>query len=237
VIHIVAGRRWPVTAQGGALKPISIGRLQPRPWDRYRVLRKPFSNIAGGVISPVLANVYLHYVFDLWVQQWRQTWAHGAMAVVRYLDDFIVGAGRDAARPQPDDTLGDRLRRAREQRATSTRTAPIGLVVSPSHPATEPALARRGQNRLPTDVSAPVPPQEEVQAVATGDPSVMSDTATASYYRQQVQVSQSLAADGVTSLALNQLTWGPISVDSTGDDQRWRARAAARGHTDGYAHA
>jgi hypothetical protein len=57
--------------------------------------------------------------------------------------------------------------------------------------------------------------QEEVQAVATGDPSVMSDTATASYYRQQVQVSQSLAADGVTSLALTQLTWGPISVDGS----------------------
>jgi hypothetical protein len=51
-IHTVAGRRWPVTAQGGALKPISIGRPQPRPWDRYRELRKPFCNIAGGVAGP-----------------------------------------------------------------------------------------------------------------------------------------------------------------------------------------
>jgi hypothetical protein len=55
--------------------------------------------------------------------------------------------------------------------------------------------------------------QAEVQAVATGDPSPMSATATASYYRQLVQTGQSLAADGVTSIALTQLTWGPISVN------------------------
>jgi RNA-directed DNA polymerase len=45
----------------------------------------------GGSISPLLANVYLHYVFDLWVQRWRKTRAHGDMIVVRYADDFIVG--------------------------------------------------------------------------------------------------------------------------------------------------
>src|SRR3989441_3484295 len=45
----------------------------------------------GGSISPLAANLYMHYVFDLWVQRWRQTQAHGAMVVVRYLDDFIVG--------------------------------------------------------------------------------------------------------------------------------------------------
>ena len=55
--------------------------------------------------------------------------------------------------------------------------------------------------------------QAEVQAVATGDPSPMSATATASYYRQLVQTGQSLVADGVTGIALTQLTWGPISVD------------------------
>ena len=51
-IHTVAGRRWPATAQRGALKPISISRPQPRPWDRDRELRKPFCNIAGGVAGP-----------------------------------------------------------------------------------------------------------------------------------------------------------------------------------------
>jgi RNA-directed DNA polymerase len=38
----------------------------------------------GAVISPLLANIYLHYVYDLWVEQWRKRHAHGAMIVVRY---------------------------------------------------------------------------------------------------------------------------------------------------------
>src|SRR3990172_8038011 len=45
----------------------------------------------GGSASPLLANVYLHYVFDLWVHRWRRTQAHGDVIVVRYADDFIVG--------------------------------------------------------------------------------------------------------------------------------------------------
>ena len=45
----------------------------------------------GGSASPLLANIYLHYVFDLWVQQWRTTQARGDVIVVRYADDAIVG--------------------------------------------------------------------------------------------------------------------------------------------------
>ena len=45
----------------------------------------------GGLVSPVLANIYLHYVFDQWVQQWRKREARGAMIIVRYADDFVVG--------------------------------------------------------------------------------------------------------------------------------------------------
>lgn len=45
----------------------------------------------GAVISPLLANIYLHYVYDLWVQQWRRRHARGAMIVVRYADDTVVG--------------------------------------------------------------------------------------------------------------------------------------------------
>jgi len=45
----------------------------------------------GAVISPFLANVYLHYVYDLWVRQWRQRHAVGQMIVIRYADDTIVG--------------------------------------------------------------------------------------------------------------------------------------------------
>ena len=47
--------------------------------------------VQGGSISPLLANVYLHYVFDLWVQRWRQKQARGEVVVVRYADDFVVG--------------------------------------------------------------------------------------------------------------------------------------------------
>lgn len=45
----------------------------------------------GAVISPLLANIYLHYAYDLWVRQWRQRHALGAMIVVRYADDTVVG--------------------------------------------------------------------------------------------------------------------------------------------------
>jgi group II intron reverse transcriptase/maturase len=45
----------------------------------------------GGSISPLAANLYMHYVFDVWAQRWRRTEARGDMVTVRYLDDFIVG--------------------------------------------------------------------------------------------------------------------------------------------------
>lgn len=45
----------------------------------------------GATISPLLANVYLHYVLDLWVQAWRQRRAQGEVYIVRYADDFVMG--------------------------------------------------------------------------------------------------------------------------------------------------
>ena len=53
--------------------------------------RSDTGTVQGGSISPLLANLYLHYVFDLWVQRWRQTQAHGDVVVVRFTDDFVVG--------------------------------------------------------------------------------------------------------------------------------------------------
>jgi RNA-directed DNA polymerase len=47
--------------------------------------------VQGGSISPLLANIFLHYVFDLWVQRWRQKRARGEVVVTRFADDFIVG--------------------------------------------------------------------------------------------------------------------------------------------------
>lgn len=52
--------------------------------------------VQGGSISPLLANIYLHYVFDLWIRKWRKTLAHGEMIVVRFADDFIVGFQQQA---------------------------------------------------------------------------------------------------------------------------------------------
>jgi len=45
----------------------------------------------GGSISPLLANIYLHYVFDLWADRWRQKHARGSVVVVRFADDYVVG--------------------------------------------------------------------------------------------------------------------------------------------------
>jgi RNA-directed DNA polymerase len=45
----------------------------------------------GAVVSPLLANIYLHYAFDLWVQQWRTQNATGNVIVVRYADDIVIG--------------------------------------------------------------------------------------------------------------------------------------------------
>lgn len=47
--------------------------------------------VQGGSISPLLANIYLHYAFDLWVQRWRTRQAQGDVVVVRFADDFVVG--------------------------------------------------------------------------------------------------------------------------------------------------
>jgi group II intron reverse transcriptase/maturase len=45
----------------------------------------------GAVISPLLANVSLHYVFDLWIEWWRKNQCRGDVVVVRYADDFVIG--------------------------------------------------------------------------------------------------------------------------------------------------
>ena len=72
-------------------------------------LKQEVTFCVQGVASPLLANVYLHYVYDLWVQQWRKRHATGDMIVVRYADDTIVGFQhrRDAERFLSD--LKDRL--------------------------------------------------------------------------------------------------------------------------------
>ena len=59
--------------------------------DDGRRVRSEVGTVQGGSISPLLANIYLHYVFDLWIRQWRKKQARGQIIVVRYADDFVVG--------------------------------------------------------------------------------------------------------------------------------------------------
>lgn len=63
----------------------------------------------GGIVSPVLANIYLHYALDLWAQQWRKREARGAMIIVRYADDFVVGFEHRADAERFQQELGRRL--------------------------------------------------------------------------------------------------------------------------------
>ena len=65
----------------------------------------------GAVISPLLANIYLHYVLDLWAHRWRQTQAHGEMILVRYADDFGMGFQHRAEAERFLEALGERLRK------------------------------------------------------------------------------------------------------------------------------
>lgn len=60
-------------------------------WEDGRRSRTEVGTPQGAVISPLLANVYLHYVLDLWVQKWRSERAEGDCIIVRYADDFVMG--------------------------------------------------------------------------------------------------------------------------------------------------
>jgi len=65
----------------------------------------------GGSASPLLANVYLHYVFDLWVQAWRQKRAYGDVIVVRFADDIVVGFNSQADADQFRAELTERMKK------------------------------------------------------------------------------------------------------------------------------
>jgi len=63
----------------------------------------------GSVISPLLANVYLHYTFDLWAERWRRREATGDMIIVRYADDIVVGFEQETDARRFWDAMRDRL--------------------------------------------------------------------------------------------------------------------------------
>jgi len=67
-------------------KWLKAGVLEEGEWQESAV-----GTPQGAVVSPLLANIYLHYAFDLWAQQWREKQAQGDMMVVRYADDIVLG--------------------------------------------------------------------------------------------------------------------------------------------------
>jgi hypothetical protein len=67
----------------------------------------------GAVISPLLANIHLHYVFDRWAARWRRREAKGDMIILRYADDLIVGFEHEADARQFLEAMGQDLRSSR----------------------------------------------------------------------------------------------------------------------------
>ena len=80
--HRIADRRFLRLIQ----KWLKAGISEDGTWSEVKV-----GSPQGAVVSPLLANIYLHYVLDLWVHLWRKKQAVGDVIFVRYMDDFVVG--------------------------------------------------------------------------------------------------------------------------------------------------
>lgn len=85
-------------------KWLSAGVIEGTNWEKTKA-----GSPQGASISPLLANVYLHYVFDLWAHNWRQKYAQGDIVLVRYADDFVVGFEYQEEALQFKTALAERL--------------------------------------------------------------------------------------------------------------------------------
>ena len=89
-------QEWPIRFVEHRIGDKRIIRLVQK-WLKAGVLEDGVVSVSergtgqGAVISPLLANIYLHYVLDLWAERWRRREATGDMIIVRYADDFIIG--------------------------------------------------------------------------------------------------------------------------------------------------
>jgi RNA-directed DNA polymerase len=116
-----------------------------RKWMKAGVLENGVVTISemgtgqGSVISPLLANIYMHYVFDLWAHRWRRREAQGDVVIVRYADDFVVGFEYEADARRFWDALRARL----EEFALSLHPEKTRLIEFGRH-----AAARRAQRGL-----------------------------------------------------------------------------------------
>jgi retron-type reverse transcriptase len=112
----------------------------------------------GSVISPLLANVYLRYAFDLWANRWRQREATGDMIIVRYADDTVVGFEHEADALRFLDAMRERL----EEFALALRPEKTRLIEFGRH-----AAARRGLGKPETFTFLASPSSVERLARAT----------------------------------------------------------------------
>src|SRR5216684_7696730 len=98
----------------------------------------------GAVASPLLANIYLHYVFDLWVEAWRKKVARGDVIIVRYADDLVVGFESRAEAERFLEEFRERLAKfGLELNAEKTRLIEFGRFAAPNR-------ARRGEGKPET---------------------------------------------------------------------------------------
>src|SRR5215203_6405433 len=98
----------------------------------------------GASASPLLSNVYLHYVFDLWADQWRRRQARGDVIITRFADDYIVGfEHREDAQRFLDDLRGRLAKFNLELAPEKTRLIEFGRFVARNR-------ARRGQGKPET---------------------------------------------------------------------------------------
>lgn len=100
--HRIADKRLLRLVQGWLSAGVIDGDTKHKTW---------VGTPQGAVISPLLANIYLHYALDLYVHQWRKRHARGEVYIIRYADDFVIGL-----QYQSD---GKRIKQALEQRLAS----------------------------------------------------------------------------------------------------------------------
>lgn len=104
-------------------------------------IEQKMGTVQGGSISPLLANIYLHYVLDLWVQQWRQRHARGEVIIVRYADDLVVGFEHRDDGDRFHEELGHRMARyGLELHPDKTRMLEFGRFAATNR-------ARRGEGK------------------------------------------------------------------------------------------
>src|SRR5450755_2936084 len=124
VEHRVADRRMLRLIQ----KWLTAGISEDGQWSETKL-----GTPQGAVVSPLLANVYLHYVFDLWVEVWRKKVANGDVIVVRYADDLVVGFESRAEAQRFLEEFRERLAKfGLELHPEKTRLIEFGRFAAPS---------------------------------------------------------------------------------------------------------